>query len=262
MVTRSHFFTFACLLNSLLMKIHAESFWLIRHVRFFLPADGALKLRSKLRLSLKTVTNHTKGGGLPQAKVRREKDKNGVKEKKGGKGDVGVSRQNYSSLQCSKKLVNQMPLQPFSNFPPSSVKSPPRKTCFVWRMTASRPVIIETCLSVLCSTRSPPVSPIWIVLSCGFVANQHEEEEDGVSFSWLTEGRLMVLMSDFPKSPKCCVEVWRLAGLHTPSAVQVMSCHHLFTNGMLQHLDIVVVAGWKTMSHFIRSLLAESCSSH
>lgn len=146
---------------------------------------------------------------------------------------------------------------------PSSVKSPHRKTCSVfWCMTASRPVIIETCPSALCSTRSPPVSPIWVVLSCGCVAKQHGEAEDGVSLSWSAEGRLMILMPDFPKSSKCCLEVWCLAGPHAPSAEQVMSCHCRFTNGMLQHLDIVVVAGWKTMSHFIRSLLAESCSSH
>lgn len=47
-----------------------------------------------------------------------------------------------------------------ATFLPSSVKSRPRKTCFVFRrMTASRPVIIETCPSAQCSTRSPPVSP-------------------------------------------------------------------------------------------------------
>lgn len=67
------------------MKIHAEYFWLIRHVRVFLPAEGALKLGSKLRLSPKTVTNHTKGGGLPQAKVNREGDKNGGKEEREGR---------------------------------------------------------------------------------------------------------------------------------------------------------------------------------
>lgn len=44
-------------------------------------------------------------------------------------------------------------------------------------MTASRPVIIETCPSALCSTRSPPVSPIWVVLSCGCVAKQHGRGE-------------------------------------------------------------------------------------
>lgn len=77
----SHFSEFACLLNSLLMKIHAESFLFNRtHVRSLLPAEGALKLKSKLRLSLKTVTNHTNGGGLPRAKVKRENDKNGGTE--------------------------------------------------------------------------------------------------------------------------------------------------------------------------------------
>lgn len=60
-----------------------------------MPREGALKLGSKLRVSLKTVTSHTKEEGLPQAKVKWEKDKNG---EKGGMGDVGVSRQNYSSL--------------------------------------------------------------------------------------------------------------------------------------------------------------------
>lgn len=50
-----------------------------------MPAEGALKLRSEPGLSLKTVTNHTKGGGLPQAKVKQEKDKNGGKEEREGR---------------------------------------------------------------------------------------------------------------------------------------------------------------------------------
>lgn len=55
------------------------------HVRDFLPVEGALKLRSKLRLSLKTVTNHTKGTVMPQAKVKQEKDKNKGNEEREGK---------------------------------------------------------------------------------------------------------------------------------------------------------------------------------
>lgn len=65
------------------------------HVRFFLPREGALKLSSKLRVSLKTVTSHTKEEGLPQAKVKWEEDKDGGKA---GMGDEGLSRLNYSSL--------------------------------------------------------------------------------------------------------------------------------------------------------------------
>lgn len=100
-------------------------------------------------------------------------------------------------------------------FPPSSVKSPPCKTCLVfWCMTASRPAIIKTCPSALCSTRSSPVSPVWAVLSCGCVVKQPGEEEDGVSFSWSSECQLIILM---PKSSKRYLETWCL--VHT--------CHQL-----------------------------------
>jgi len=73
------------------MKIHAESFLVNKaHVRFFLPAERALKFSNKLRLSLKTVTSSTKGvGWLPQAKVKRGRDKNGGKEEREGRETLG-----------------------------------------------------------------------------------------------------------------------------------------------------------------------------
>lgn len=73
-------------------------------------------------------------------------------------------------------------------------------------MTTTGPVIIETRPSALRTTRSPSVSPIWVVFSCGYVVEQHGEVEDAVSFSWSAEGRLMVLMPDFQRHSSV---VWR-----------------------------------------------------
>lgn len=73
-------------------------------------------------------------------------------------------------------------------------------------MTTTGPVIIETRPSALRTTRSPSVSPIWVVFSCGYVVEQRGEVEDVVSFSWSAEGRLMVLMPDFQRHSSV---VWR-----------------------------------------------------
>lgn len=101
-------------------------------------------------------------------------------------------------------------------------------------MTASRPVIIKTCPSAKCSTRTCSVPLAWDMLSCGCVVKQRGRGDNGVSLPWSAEGQLIASMSDFPKSFRFFLEAWCLAGPYALSrwrpdttVSQIASCSSL-----------------------------------
>lgn len=95
-------------------------------------------------------------------------------------------------LITKSQEASQMPLRPFLQISPHHQSKVAAEMC----MSASRAVIIESCLSAVCLTRSPLVSLTRAMLSCGFVAklehvtftvNQRSIDRCGIFFFFLTK---------------------------------------------------------------------------